>query len=47
MQVPISVNAWKASVGKLIRENIPIMYRFWKGKKHEKKYIIPDSIKNL
>jgi hypothetical protein len=27
-QPPISVNAWKISVGKLIRENIPVTYRF-------------------
>jgi hypothetical protein len=44
-QPPISVNAWKTSVGKLIRKNVPIMYRFWKGKKHEEKYIVPDNIK--
>jgi hypothetical protein len=31
-QPPISVNAWKTSVGKLVRENIPVTYRFWKGK---------------
>jgi hypothetical protein len=42
---PVLVNAWKTSVGKLIRENVPDMYRFWKGKKHEVKYIVPDSIK--
>jgi hypothetical protein len=41
----VSVNAWKTSVGKLVRENIPVTYRFWKGKKHEEKYIVPDSIK--
>jgi hypothetical protein len=35
MQPPISINAWKTSVGKLIRENVPITYRFYKGKKHE------------
>jgi hypothetical protein len=29
---PILVNAWKTSVGKLVRENIPITYRFWKAK---------------
>jgi hypothetical protein len=34
-QPPISVNAWKTSVEKLIRENIPVTYRFWKGKTHE------------
>jgi G3E family GTPase len=34
-QPPISVNAWKTSVGKLIRENVPVTYRFWKGKTHE------------
>jgi hypothetical protein len=44
-QSPISVNAWKTSVGKLIRENILVTYIFWKDKKHEEKYIIPDSIK--
>jgi hypothetical protein len=35
MQPPVSINAWKTSVGKLIRENVPVTYRFWKGKKHE------------
>jgi hypothetical protein len=44
-QPSILVTAWKTSVGKLIRENVPIMYRFWKGKTHEEKYIVPDSIK--
>jgi hypothetical protein len=44
-QPPILVNAWKTSVGKLIRENVPDTYRFWKGKKHKEKYIVPDSIK--
>jgi hypothetical protein len=44
-QPPISVNAWKTLVGKLVRENILVTYRFWKGKKHEEKYIISDSIK--
>jgi hypothetical protein len=44
-QPPISVNAWKTSVGKLVRENVPVTYRFWKGKTHEEKYIIPYSIK--
>ncbi len=44
-QPPVLVNVWKTSVGKLIRENVPVMYRFWKGKKHEEKYIVPDSIK--
>jgi hypothetical protein len=32
-QPPVSVNAWKTSVGKLVRENIPATYIFWKGKK--------------
>jgi hypothetical protein len=41
----VLVNAWKTSVGKLIKENVPIMYRFWKGKTHVEKYIVPDSIK--
>jgi hypothetical protein len=36
-QPSVSVNAWKTSVGKLVRENVPITYRFWKGKTHEKK----------
>jgi hypothetical protein len=45
MQPPVLVNAWKTSAGKLVRENIPVTYRFWKGKKHEEKYIVPDSIK--
>jgi hypothetical protein len=27
-QPPISVNAWKTSVGKLVRENVPVTYRF-------------------
>jgi hypothetical protein len=44
-QPPVSVNAWKTSVGKLVRENAPVTYRFWKGKKHKEKYIAPDSIK--
>jgi hypothetical protein len=44
-QPPVSVNAWKTSVGKLIRENVHATYRFWKGKIHEKKYIVPDSMK--
>jgi hypothetical protein len=44
-QPPVSINMWKTSVGKLIRENVPVRYRFWKGKKHEEKYIVPDSIK--
>jgi hypothetical protein len=41
----VSENAWKTSVGKVIRENVPITYRFWKGKTHEEKDIVPDSIK--
>jgi hypothetical protein len=41
----VSVNAWKTSVEKLVRENVPVTCRFWKGKKHKEKYIIPDSIK--
>jgi hypothetical protein len=45
MQPLILVNAWKISVGKLIRENVPVTYRFWKGKTHEEKYIVLDSIK--
>jgi hypothetical protein len=45
MQPPVSVNAWKTSVGKLIRENFLVTYRFWKGKKHEEKYIVLDRIK--
>jgi hypothetical protein len=44
-QPPISVNVWKTSVGKFIRENVPITYRFWKGKKHEEKYIVSDNVK--
>jgi hypothetical protein len=44
-QPPVSVNAWKTSVGKLIRDDVPVTYRFWKGKTHEEKYIVPDSIK--
>jgi hypothetical protein len=44
-QPPILVNAWKTSIEKLVRENVPISYRFWKGKKHEKKYIVLDRIK--
>jgi hypothetical protein len=43
-QPPISVNVWKTSVGKFIRENVHVTYRFWKGKKHEEKYIVSDSI---
>jgi hypothetical protein len=45
MQPPIAVNVWKTSVGKLVRENVPVTYRFWKGKTHEEKYIVQDSIK--
>jgi hypothetical protein len=41
----VSVNAWKTSVGKLVRENVSVTYRFWKGKTHEEKYIVADSIK--
>jgi hypothetical protein len=44
-QPSVLVNAWKTSIGKLIRENVPVTYRFWKGKTHEEKYIVPDSIK--
>jgi hypothetical protein len=44
-QPPILINAWKTSIRTLIRENIPVAYRFWKGKTHEEKYIVPDSIK--
>jgi hypothetical protein len=44
-QPPVSVKAWKTSVEKLVRENVPVMYRFWKGKTHEEKYIVLDSIK--
>jgi hypothetical protein len=44
-QPPVLVNVWKTSVGKLIRENVPITYTFWKGKKREEKYIIPESMK--
>jgi hypothetical protein len=45
MQPPVSVNAWKTSIRKLVRENIPVTYRFWKGKKHKEKHIVPDIIK--
>jgi hypothetical protein len=34
-QPPVLVNAWKTSVEKLVRENVPVTYRFWKVKKHE------------
>jgi hypothetical protein len=44
-QPPVLVNVWKTSVGKLIRENVPVTYTFWKGKKREEKYIIPESMK--
>jgi hypothetical protein len=44
-QPPISLNTWKTSVRKLVRENVPVTYRFWKGKKHKEKYIISDIIK--
>jgi hypothetical protein len=44
-QPHISVNVWKTPVGKLVRENVPVTYRFWKGKTHEEKYIVPNSIK--
>jgi hypothetical protein len=30
---------------KHVRENVSVTYRFWKGKTHEEKYIVPDSIK--
>jgi hypothetical protein len=36
---------WKTSVGKFVRENVSVTYRFWKGKPHEEKYIVLDSIK--
>jgi hypothetical protein len=39
-----SVNGWKISVGKLVIENVPIMYRFWKAKTYDEKYIVPYSI---
>jgi hypothetical protein len=45
MQPLVSVNAWKTSVAKLIRENVPVTYRFWKSKMHKEKYIVLDSIK--
>jgi hypothetical protein len=35
----------ETSIGKLVRENIPVTHRFWKGKTHEEKYIVPDRIK--
>jgi hypothetical protein len=44
-QPPVSLNVWKTSVGKLVRENVPVMYRFWKARKHEEKYIVSNSIK--
>jgi hypothetical protein len=44
-QPPVSVNMRKTSVRKLVRENIPVTYRFSKSKKHEEKYIISDNIK--
>jgi hypothetical protein len=44
-QPPVLVNAWKTSVEKLVRENVPVTYRFWKGKTQEEKYIVRDSIK--
>jgi hypothetical protein len=28
MKPPILVNAWKTSTGKLVRENVPVTYRF-------------------
>jgi hypothetical protein len=43
-QPPVSVNAWKTLVGKLVRKNVPFTSRFWKGKTHEKKYIVPYNI---
>jgi hypothetical protein len=45
MQPLVSLNVWKTSVEKLVRENVLITYRFWKGKTHEEKYIVLDSIK--
>jgi hypothetical protein len=45
MQPPVSVNVWKTSVGKLVRENVSITYRFWKGKKHEEEYNVLYNIK--
>jgi hypothetical protein len=44
-QPPVSINVWKTLVEKLVRENVPITYRFWKGKNHEEKCIVLDSIK--
>jgi hypothetical protein len=44
-QLPVSVNTWKTSVGKVVRENVPITYRFWKDKKYDEKCIVPESIK--
>jgi hypothetical protein len=45
MQPSVLVNAWKTTIGKLEREKVPVTYRFWKGKTHEEKYIVPNSIK--
>jgi hypothetical protein len=47
MQPLVLVNAWKTSARKLIRQNDPVAYRFWKGKKHGKKYNVQDSIKQI
>jgi hypothetical protein len=44
-QPSVSVNAWKTTILKLVRENVHVTYRFWKGKTHEERYIVPDSIK--
>jgi hypothetical protein len=44
-QPSILVNAWKILIGKLVRENVPVTYRFWKDKTHEEKYIVLNSIK--
>jgi hypothetical protein len=44
-QPPVLVNACKISLEKLVRENVLITYRFWKGKKHEEKYIVSDNVK--
>jgi hypothetical protein len=47
MQPLVLVNAWKTSARKLVRQNDPVTYRFWKGKKHGKTYNVQDSIKQI
>jgi hypothetical protein len=38
----VSVNGWKTLVG----ENVPVTYRFWKGKKHMRKNTLLQTSSN-